>query len=62
MANNALAREVLVNADGVIETTFYTGQYSMEMSSVIYRSWNFMEQSLPNDLKKSSASKLQAMI
>ncbi|TYH07598.1 hypothetical protein ES288_A08G246100v1 [Gossypium darwinii] len=42
MAINALAREFLVNADGVIETTFYTG------------SWNFMEQSLPNDLKKST--------
>ncbi|TYI70849.1 hypothetical protein E1A91_D08G251800v1 [Gossypium mustelinum] len=52
MAINALAREVLVIAGGVLETTFYTGQYSMEMSSVIYRSWNFMEQSLPNDLKK----------
>ncbi|MBA0764132.1 hypothetical protein Gotri_013501 [Gossypium trilobum] len=52
MAINALAREVLVNEKGVIETTFYPGQYSMEMSSVIYRSWNFMEQSLPNDLKK----------
>ncbi|KAE8726455.1 Lipoxygenase 1 [Hibiscus syriacus] len=52
MTINALARELLVNADGIIEKTFFPGKYSMEMSSVIYKSWNFMDQALPNDLKK----------
>ncbi|WRX25636.1 PLAT/LH2 domain - like 7, partial [Theobroma cacao] len=52
MTINALARELLVNAGGVIETTFCPGKYSMEMSSEIYKSWNFLEQALPNDLKK----------
>ncbi|OMO99197.1 Lipoxygenase [Corchorus olitorius] len=52
MTINALARELLVNADGVIEKTFYTGMYSLEVSSEAYKSWNFLEQALPNDLKK----------
>ncbi|XVF31339.1 hypothetical protein REPUB_Repub16aG0137300 [Reevesia pubescens] len=52
MTINALARELLVNAGGVIEKTFYPGKYSMEMSSVVYKSWNFLDQALPNDLKK----------
>ncbi|OMO99199.1 Lipoxygenase [Corchorus olitorius] len=52
MAINALAREVLVNAGGLVEQTFYPGKYSLEMSSVVYKSWNFLEQALPNDLKK----------
>ncbi|KAE8687894.1 Linoleate 9S-lipoxygenase 1 [Hibiscus syriacus] len=52
MTINALARELLVNADGIIEKTFCPGKYSLEMSSVIYKSWNFLDQALPNDLKK----------
>ncbi|XP_021282571.1 linoleate 9S-lipoxygenase 6-like [Herrania umbratica] len=52
MTINALAREILVNAGGLLEGTFYPGKYSMEMSSEIYKSWNFLDQALPNDLKK----------
>ncbi|KAG4189169.1 hypothetical protein ERO13_A08G210200v2 [Gossypium hirsutum] len=52
MTINALARELLINANGIIERTFCPGKYSLEMSSVIYKSWNFMDQALPNDLKK----------
>ncbi|XP_021282192.1 linoleate 9S-lipoxygenase 6-like [Herrania umbratica] len=52
MTINALARELLVNAGGIIETTFCPGKYSMEMSSENYKSWNFLDQALPNDLKK----------
>ncbi|XP_057431129.1 linoleate 13S-lipoxygenase 2-1, chloroplastic-like [Lotus japonicus] len=51
MEINALGREVLINANGVIETTFFTRKYSMELSSVAYdQLWQFDLQSLPNDL------------
>ena len=49
---NALARESLVNADGIIEKTFLWGRYAMEMSSVIYKDWVFLEQALPANLIK----------
>ncbi|KAA0874857.1 hypothetical protein EYC94_25690, partial [Enterobacter hormaechei] len=49
---NALARNVLVNAEGIIESTFLWGKYSLEMSAVAYRDWNFKEQGLPYDLLK----------
>ena len=49
---NALARESLVNADGIIEQSFLWGRYAMEMSSVIYKDWVFPEQALPADLIK----------
>ncbi|XP_017625313.1 linoleate 9S-lipoxygenase 6-like [Gossypium arboreum] len=52
MTINALARELLINANGIIEKTFCPGKYSLEMSSVIYKSWNFIDQALPNNLKK----------
>ncbi|XVE89675.1 hypothetical protein DITRI_Ditri20bG0015000 [Diplodiscus trichospermus] len=52
MTINALARELLVNADGVIEANFYQRKYAMEWSAEVYKSWNFTEQALPNDLKK----------
>jgi linoleate 9S-lipoxygenase len=49
---NALARNVLVNANGVIETTFLLGSYSLELSAVVYKDWVFPDQGLPNDLLK----------
>jgi len=49
---NSLARNVLVNAEGVIESTFLMGSYSLEFSAVLYKDWVFPEQSLPNDLLK----------
>ncbi|GAU51607.1 hypothetical protein TSUD_414390 [Trifolium subterraneum] len=49
---NALARNVLVNAEGIIESTFLWGGYALEMSAVVYRDWVFTEQGLPNDLIK----------
>ncbi|KAK2353189.1 linoleate 9S-lipoxygenase [Trifolium repens] len=49
---NALARNVLVNAEGIIESTFLWGNYALEMSAVVYKDWVFTEQGLPNDLIK----------
>ncbi|GAB4835166.1 hypothetical protein Ancab_000075 [Ancistrocladus abbreviatus] len=51
MEINALARESLINGDGIIETTFSAGKYCMELSSVIYdQEWRFDLQALPADL------------
>ena len=49
---NALARNQLINADGIIEKTFLPGKYAMELSSVIYKNWVFTDQALPSDLIK----------
>ncbi|KAL2337926.1 hypothetical protein Fmac_012372 [Flemingia macrophylla] len=49
---NALARNVLVNAEGIIESTFLWGRYALEMSAVVYKDWVFPEQALPADLVK----------
>ncbi|XP_050940666.1 probable linoleate 9S-lipoxygenase 5 [Cucumis melo] len=50
---NALARQSLINADGIIETTHYPSKYSMEMSSFVYKTnWVFPQQALPADLIK----------
>ncbi|XP_058750251.1 linoleate 9S-lipoxygenase-like [Vicia villosa] len=49
---NSLARSILVNAEGIIESTFLLGSYSIEFSSVVYKDWVFTEQGLPHDLLK----------
>ncbi|XP_014516440.1 linoleate 13S-lipoxygenase 3-1, chloroplastic [Vigna radiata var. radiata] len=48
---NALARQSLINADGIIENCFTPGRYAMEISSAAYKNfWRFDMDSLPADL------------
>ncbi|KAF9597869.1 hypothetical protein IFM89_021954 [Coptis chinensis] len=51
MEINALAREYLINGNGIIETCFAPGKYSSELSSAAYdKLWRFDMEALPADL------------
>ncbi|CAI9114426.1 OLC1v1015145C1 [Oldenlandia corymbosa var. corymbosa] len=51
MEINALARQGLINADGVIESCFTPGRYCMEISAAAYKNfWRFDKEGLPADL------------
>ncbi|KAK1282325.1 hypothetical protein QJS10_CPB22g01456 [Acorus calamus] len=51
MEINALARESLIAANGIIETSFAPGKYSAELSSAAYAAfWRFDMEALPADL------------
>lgn len=55
MEINAAARQNLIAAGGVIESTFTPGKYALEMSSVVYdQFWRFDKESLPEDLIRRS--------
>ncbi|KAI9160225.1 hypothetical protein LWI28_006310 [Acer negundo] len=47
---NGLARQNLLNADGVIESCFTPGKYCMEISAAAYKGWRFDMEALPADL------------
>nr|O22508.1 RecName: Full=Probable linoleate 9S-lipoxygenase 8 [Solanum tuberosum]AAB81595.1 lipoxygenase [Solanum tuberosum] len=49
---NASARQILVNAGGVLESTVFQSKFAMEMSAVVYKDWVFPDQALPADLVK----------
>ncbi|XP_024985318.1 linoleate 13S-lipoxygenase 2-1, chloroplastic-like [Cynara cardunculus var. scolymus] len=51
MEINGLARLLLINAGGIIESTFSPGKYSMQLSSDVYaQQWRFDHEALPADL------------
>ncbi|XP_052491322.1 linoleate 9S-lipoxygenase 5 [Gossypium raimondii] len=54
---NALARAIFLNAGGILETLLFTGEYSMELSSDLYREWRFDKQALPEDLLERGMAK-----
>lgn len=59
MRPNADARQNLISADGIIETAFTIGSYSMQLISHMYGAdWRFDTQSLPNDLVARYAATL----
>eukprot|EP00803_Ostreobium_quekettii_P004097 evm.model.scf_112.8 EVM.evm.TU.scf_112.8 scf_112:61810-67074(-) len=49
---NALARNLLINADGNVEKSYTPGVYAFEITSAVYKGWRFKDQGLPEDLLK----------
>ncbi|XP_078429973.1 putative linoleate 9S-lipoxygenase 5 [Wolffia australiana] len=47
---NALARQILINAGGLVEKNIFPDKYAMELSSAIYKNWKLTDLALPVDL------------
>ncbi|KAE8710609.1 Linoleate 13S-lipoxygenase 2-1 [Hibiscus syriacus] len=51
METNSLGRQFLINADGIIESSFTPRKYALELNSLAYgQQWRFDHQGLPADL------------
>ncbi|PPD99999.1 hypothetical protein GOBAR_DD02980 [Gossypium barbadense] len=49
---NAIARGILIDADGFVECSVFPEKYCMELTSLTYKDWNLVDQALHSDLKK----------
>lgn len=49
---NGLARLILINSGGILETILFPGEICMQISCDLYKEWRFNEQGLPADLLK----------
>ncbi|KAL8222834.1 hypothetical protein R6Q57_020233 [Mikania cordata] len=47
---NALSRQTLISAGGLLEKTVFPDKYSLAMSCNMYKKWDFTKQALPADL------------
>ncbi|KAM3390864.1 hypothetical protein ACQJBY_012470 [Aegilops geniculata] len=67
LETNATARQIIFGAGdrrkgggiyrGIHEVAFFPSKYGMEMSSKAYRTWNFTELALPNELIKRGVAR-----
>ncbi|MBA0874021.1 hypothetical protein Goshw_010462 [Gossypium schwendimanii] len=49
---NAIARGILIDADGFDECSVFPEKYCMELTSLTYKDWNLVDQALHRDIKK----------
>ncbi|KIY99422.1 hypothetical protein MNEG_8539 [Monoraphidium neglectum] len=51
LTTNSLGRGLLISSNGVFETAFSPGKFSLEISSKLYADWRFDKQALPENLR-----------